>query len=178
MAESKKLVDDVKGSDSVAEPATSKPVIVGSSNEVEDTVVRNRSTKVIKPLSEQDKESDEEKVVEDKAEEKEETTVPKEENPPIDEDKEEPNKEEQTTEGSAEVDALAGEVDAKRKEEEESRKRDEKIVELEKKIDSKEYYLPIHQSSGGGKFGKFVLVVLLLGAVGAGVAYYYMMISK
>lgn len=177
MAEPKRLVDDVKGSESVVEPATSKPVIVGAENEVEDTVVHNRSTKVIKPLSAQDN-KEEEKDVEEKTEEISQEPQAEETKATKDDKKEEVANEEQPTGGSAEVDALASEVDTKRKEDEESRKRDEKIQELEKKIDSKEYFLPIHQSSGGGKIGKFILVVLLLGAVGAGVAYYYMMISK
>lgn len=177
MAEPKRLVDDVKGSDSVVEPATSKPVIVGAENEVKDTVVHNRSTKVIKPLSDQEV-KEEEKDVDEKPEEVAQEPQAEENTAPEEDKKEEVTTEEQATEGSAEVDALASEVDTKRKEDEESRKRDEKIQELEKKIDSKEYFLPIHQSSGSGKIGKFILVVLLLGAVGAGVAYYYMMISK
>ncbi|OGL30558.1 hypothetical protein A3F37_01670 [Candidatus Saccharibacteria bacterium RIFCSPHIGHO2_12_FULL_41_12] len=165
--ESNKSMEDVKDANTVAQPATSRPVVVGNSNEVtDDTVVPEKSKKIIEPLTPEEKHSvnsekkeDQEVKPEEKADEKQ---------PP----------QEESLDGSAEVDTLAGEVNTKRQAEIAAKENEEKLAAIEKKIESKEYYLPIKDSAHSNKFGTALVILLILVIAIAGAGYYYMTLQK
>ncbi|MEK9196388.1 MAG: hypothetical protein AAB914_03390 [Patescibacteria group bacterium] len=181
MAEPKKSMEDVVNPDTVAQPQTSRPLVAGNSNEVVDsTVVTEKSKKIIQPLT--DKEKQDQSKPNDDAEKIEVklgiSEVPSVEAKVEPAPTEKPPEPEVQVEGSAEVDTLAGEVGAKRKDEIAERERLEKQAELEKKIESKEYFLPINDSKTSSKIGVIFLVLLLLGVAVAGSGYYYMTQAK
>lgn len=171
MAETKNSMDDIKDDSKVAEPQTSRPIVVGNTNEVVDSTivadkpeVVEKSKKVIKPLTDEEKEGQK----------------PTEEPAKIEINSEKPQETAsgQTTsdtpvEGSSEVDTLAGEVSTKRQDELAQKEQEAKQVELEKKIESKEYFLPIKDSPTGGKLGTVLLLLLVVAVAVVGAGYYY-----
>ncbi len=62
MAEKNKSMDDVKDADKVAQSATSRPVVVGNSNEVVDSTIVEKSKKVIAPLTDEEKKATQQAV--------------------------------------------------------------------------------------------------------------------
>lgn len=203
MAEKNKSMDDVKDAGKVAQSATSRPVVVGNSNEVVDSTIVEKSKKVIAPLSEEEKKAtqdsddlqepekesgpekvevqidppktEEESKSPDEEKEASELEKPEDKKEEVSEDKKEESAEVANSEdGSAEVDALAGEVDAKRKEELANKEREDKLQKLEEKIDSKEYFLPIKDSATSSKLGTVLAILILVVGLVLCAGYYYM----
>lgn len=196
MAETKNSMDDIKDDSKVAEPQTSRPIVVGNTNEVVDSTlvadkpaVVEKSKKVIKPLTEEEKSQDIAEVA-DKPEE--DTKIEIKSEVPAEVKTDKPEKPSHTNveqaasaetseapvEGSSEVDTLAGEVSTKRQDELAQKEQEAKQVELEKKIESKEYFLPIKDSKAGSKLGTALLLLVVVAGVVVGAGYYYMTLQK
>jgi FtsZ-interacting cell division protein ZipA len=156
--------------------ATSRPVIVGHSPMIKkDPMVRDsiadsenpkdeEESKLpiqtheikIEPLKEESKPKEEAKA-EEKTEEK-----PADKKPKPEEEKPEESKSE-----SGAVEALAGEVTAKREEQKQKEAAEAKVKEVEKVIESKEFFLPIGQAARRRSAFRFVLVFIVFILVAA-----------
>lgn len=173
-------VNDVAKPGSIAASPTSRPIITshvgmikqdpmvaGHDSEPEEKTAKKSEIK-LEPISEEKKPETEEKTPEepDKTEEEKESTKPLEENQSEDEEK----KDDSTSSDSAAIDSLASAAESKKvlaKEEEVEQAKEAKIEEL---INSKKYNVSIveggHKATSQ-KIISWVLLLLLLAAVGA-----------
>lgn len=160
----------IKKDPMVREPLKENETAAGSSEEVSPPI-QTHSAAVISPLKadKKDEESAEKSAEEPLATEepeaseaeevKTEETVP-EENAEKNPEKEKPDEPVKSESGT--VDALVGQVTAKREEQKQKEEAEAKVREIEKIIESKEFYVPIGQESRRRSAHRVLAVLLLL----------------